>query len=42
MLDEIIKKTTLVLHANQKTFFYLLKLEVQTSKESTMDWIILV
>jgi hypothetical protein len=30
MLDEIIKKMILVLHLNQKTFFYRQKLEVQT------------
>jgi len=33
MFDEIIKKLILILHSNQKTFFYLEKLEVQTYKE---------
>jgi hypothetical protein len=36
MLDEIIKKMNLVLHSNQKTFFYSQKLEVQKESNTLM------
>jgi hypothetical protein len=34
MLDEIVKKTNLVLHSNKKTFLHSQKCKVQTLKES--------
>jgi hypothetical protein len=52
MFDEFIKTMILILHPNQKIFFYPQKLEVQILKKkaisswgyfvNTMDWIILV